>query len=37
MKNFESYKYNNETKEVEIETKESGDKLVYAMNVESGI
>ena len=37
IEKYETYKYNNITKEVEIETQESGDKLVYAMNVRSGI
>ena len=37
IKPYETYIYNITTKEVEIETKESGDRLVYAMKVISGI
>ena len=37
IEKFETYTYNQKTKEVEIETQESGDKLVYAMIIYPGI
>lgn len=36
VKKFETYSYNKITKQVEYETQESGDLIVYAMSISSG-